>query len=111
MTKHDHHTDEIFMQRAMELGLLGTGHVSPNPLVGCIVVNNGKIIGEGWHQQYGGPHAEVNAINAVADKNILHESTVYVTLEPCSHYGKTPPCADMLINHNIKKVVVANVDP
>jgi diaminohydroxyphosphoribosylaminopyrimidine deaminase / 5-amino-6-(5-phosphoribosylamino)uracil reductase len=111
MTKHDHHTDEIFMQRAMELALLGSGHVSPNPLVGCLIVNNGKIIGEGWHQQYGGPHAEVNAINAVADKNLLRESTVYVTLEPCSHYGKTPPCADMLINHTVKKVVVANVDP
>ncbi|WP_276367482.1 bifunctional diaminohydroxyphosphoribosylaminopyrimidine deaminase/5-amino-6-(5-phosphoribosylamino)uracil reductase RibD [Chryseolinea sp. H1M3-3] len=110
MTKHDHHTDELFMQRAMELAQLGIGHVSPNPLVGSIVVHEGKIIGEGWHQKYGGPHAEVNAVSAVADKSLLRESTVYVTLEPCSHFGKTPPCCDMLIQHKVKKVVVANVD-
>ena len=111
MTKHDHHTDENFMARALELASLGQGHVSPNPLVGSVVVHDGKIIAEGWHKKYGGPHAEVNAINNVADKSVLKESTVYVTLEPCSHFGKTPPCADMLIASKVKKVVVANLDP
>ncbi len=110
MTKHDHHVDEFFMQRAMELALLGIGYVSPNPLVGCVIVSEGKIIGEGWHQKYGGPHAEVNAIRSVADKGQLEKSTVYVTLEPCSHFGKTPPCADLLIEHKVRKVIVANVD-
>lgn len=110
MTKHDHHEDEIFMRRAMELAVLGAGRVSPNPMVGSVVVHDNNIIGEGWHQQYGGPHAEVNAINSVSDKTLLKQSTVYVTLEPCSHFGKTPPCADMLIGHAVKKVVVANVD-
>jgi diaminohydroxyphosphoribosylaminopyrimidine deaminase / 5-amino-6-(5-phosphoribosylamino)uracil reductase len=111
MTKHDHHIDEIFMRRAVELASLGQGHVSPNPLVGAVIVHQGKIVGEGWHKKYGGPHAEVNAVNSVIDKNILKESTVYVTLEPCSHFGKTPPCAELLIANNVKKVVVANVDP
>jgi diaminohydroxyphosphoribosylaminopyrimidine deaminase/5-amino-6-(5-phosphoribosylamino)uracil reductase len=111
MTRHDHHIDEIFMQRAMELALLGSGHVSPNPLVGSVIVHSGKIIGEGWHRKYGGPHAEVNAVNDVADKSVLKESTIYVALEPCSHVGKTPPCCDLLIHHQFKKVVVANVDP
>ena len=110
MRKHDHHDDEIFMQRGMELALLGLGRVKPNPLVGCVVVYENRIIGEGWHEQFGGPHAEVNAINNVLDKNLLKESTVYVTLEPCSHFGKTPPCSDMLIQHGVKRVVVANVD-
>lgn len=110
MTKHDHHVDEFFMQRALELAVLGAGRVSPNPLVGSVIVHEGKIIGEGWHQQYGGPHAEVNAVNSVLDKTLLKHSTVYVTLEPCSHFGKTPPCSDMLIGHGVKKVVVANVD-
>ncbi len=102
--------DELFMLRALELARLGIGQVSPNPQVGCVVVHDGKIIGEGWHQRYGGPHAEVNAIHTVADKSMLAESTVYVTLEPCSHFGKTPPCADLLIQHKVKKVVVATVD-
>ncbi len=110
MTKHDHHEDEIFMHRAMELALLGAGRVSPNPLVGSVIVLNDKIIGEGWHQKYGGLHAEVNAVNSVTDEKLLKESTVYVTLEPCSHFGKTPPCSDMLIHHAVKKVVVANID-
>ncbi|HKZ37838.1 MAG TPA: bifunctional diaminohydroxyphosphoribosylaminopyrimidine deaminase/5-amino-6-(5-phosphoribosylamino)uracil reductase RibD, partial [Chryseolinea sp.] len=110
MTKHDHHTDEFFMLRAMELALLGSGLVSPNPLVGCVITYEGKIIGEGWHKKYGEPHAEVNAVNSVPDKRTLRESTVYVTLEPCAHFGKTPPCADLLIEHQIKKVVVANLD-
>src|SRR4026209_1539349 len=108
MIKHDHHIDEVFMRRALELAELGRGSVSPNPLVGCAVVLDSKIIGEGWHKKFGQAHAEVNAINSVKDKSLLKESTVYVNLEPCSHTGKTPPCADMLISHHVKKVVIAN---
>lgn len=104
-------SDEIFMRRALELALLGQGNVAPNPMVGCVIVHENKIIGEGWHQQYGGPHAEVNAINAVTDKSLLPASRLYVTLEPCSHYGKTPPCADLLIQHGVKDVVICNTDP
>ncbi len=110
MTKHDHTTDELFMHRALELAALGRGAVSPNPLVGCVVVHNGNVIGEGFHQQYGGSHAEVNAIESVADKTLLKECIIYVNLEPCSHVGKTPPCADMLIRYQVKKVVVSNLD-
>ncbi len=110
MTKHDHTTDELFMQRALKLAAHGRGGVSPNPMVGCVIVHNNLIIGEGFHQQYGGPHAEVNAIESVEDKSLLKESTLYVNLEPCSHEGKTPPCADLLIRHNVKKVVVSNLD-
>jgi diaminohydroxyphosphoribosylaminopyrimidine deaminase/5-amino-6-(5-phosphoribosylamino)uracil reductase len=99
------------MFRALELARLGFGKVSPNPMVGCIIVCEGKIIGEGFHQQYGGPHAEVNAIYSVKDKSLLKQSTVYVTLEPCAHYGKTPPCASLLVEHEVKKVIVSNVDP
>jgi diaminohydroxyphosphoribosylaminopyrimidine deaminase/5-amino-6-(5-phosphoribosylamino)uracil reductase len=110
MKKQDHHTEEFFMQRALELAMLGQGSVSPNPMVGAVVVYDGKVIGEGWHQKYGQAHAEVNAVNAVSDKSLLKKSTVYVTLEPCSHFGKTPPCADMLIHEQVKKVVVANLD-
>ena len=99
------------MLRAMELARLGVGSVSPNPLVGCIIVHESKIIGEGWHKQYGQAHAEVNAIESVSDKSLLKESTLYVNLEPCSHFGKTPPCADLLIKHKLKKVVIANKDP
>jgi diaminohydroxyphosphoribosylaminopyrimidine deaminase / 5-amino-6-(5-phosphoribosylamino)uracil reductase len=100
-----------FMQRALQLARLGAGAVSPNPMVGCVIVYEEKIIGEGWHRKYGEAHAEVNAVNAVLNKSILSQSTVYVTLEPCSHFGKTPPCADLLIRHQIKKVVVCNYDP
>ncbi|MFZ2906180.1 MAG: bifunctional diaminohydroxyphosphoribosylaminopyrimidine deaminase/5-amino-6-(5-phosphoribosylamino)uracil reductase RibD [Cyclobacteriaceae bacterium] len=110
MKIHDHHTDEVFMKRALELSVLGRGHVSPNPLVGCVIVHNNSILGEGWHKKYGGPHAEVNAIESVQDKSLLKESTLYVNLEPCSHVGKTPPCADLLIKHQLKKVVIANLD-
>ena len=102
--------DELFMQRTFELALLGVGHVSPNPRVGCVIVHDVKIIGEGWHQKYGQAHAEVNAIQSVEDNSLLKESTVYVNLEPCSHFGKTPPCADLLIQCLVKKVVIANVD-
>jgi diaminohydroxyphosphoribosylaminopyrimidine deaminase/5-amino-6-(5-phosphoribosylamino)uracil reductase len=104
-------TVELYMSRALELARLGFGKVSPNPMVGCIIVCEGKIIGEGFHQQYGGPHAEVNAIHSVKDKTLLKQSTVYVTLEPCAHYGKTPPCAKLLVEHLVKKVIISNVDP
>lgn len=110
MTPHDHQTDRLFMHRALDLARLGVGNVSPNPRVGCVIVYQQKIIGEGWHKQYGGSHAEVNAIHDVEDKSLLKESTVYVSLEPCSHVGKTPPCADLLIKHQVKKVVVSNLD-
>lgn len=105
------HSHELYMKRALELASNGRGHVSPNPLVGCVIVHDGKIIGEGWHQKYGEAHAEVNAIQAVHDKNILKESTLYVNLEPCSHFGKTPPCADLIIEHQVQKVIMANYDP
>lgn len=105
------HQSSFYMQRALQLARLGAGSVSPNPMVGCVIVYDGKIIGEGWHRKYGEGHAEVNAINSVEDKSLLSESEVYVTLEPCSHYGKTPPCADLLIKHKVKKVIVCNHDP
>ncbi len=104
-------SDERYMRRALELAQLGGGYTSPNPMVGCVVVHDGRIIAEGWHQKYGGPHAEVNAIAAVADKSLLPKSRVYVTLEPCSHFGKTPPCADLLVSHGVKDVVICNTDP
>lgn len=101
----------LYMDRALQLAALGREWVSPNPMVGCVIVHNDKIIGEGFHQKYGEPHAEVNAINSVTNKNLLPEATVYVTLEPCAHYGKTPPCAELLIKHKVKKVVICNEDP
>lgn len=104
------HSHETYMRRALELARNGAGHVSPNPLVGCVIVHEGRIIGEGWHKKYGQAHAEVSAIASVVDKQLLSESTLYVNLEPCSHKGKTPPCADLLIAHNVKKVVIANRD-
>jgi diaminohydroxyphosphoribosylaminopyrimidine deaminase/5-amino-6-(5-phosphoribosylamino)uracil reductase len=104
------HSHEMYMKRALELAALGAGNVSPNPLVGCVVVHEGRIVGEGWHKKYGEAHAEVNAIQAVEDKDILRESTLYVNLEPCSHMGKTPPCVDLIIQHRVKKVIIANRD-
>jgi len=104
-------SDELYMRRALELARLGNGYTSPNPMVGCVVVHEGRIIGEGWHRQYGGPHAEVNAIASVEDKSLLPQSRVYVTLEPCSHFGKTPPCADLLISSGVRGVVICNTDP
>ncbi len=94
----------------MELAKLGLGSVSPNPLVGCVIVTDGRIIGEGWHQQFGGPHAEVNALQSVTDSTLLQKATVYVNLEPCSHFGKTPPCADKLVQTGVQRVVIANRD-
>ncbi len=99
------------MQRAFDLAKKGKGSVSPNPLVGCVIVHDERIIGEGWHQKYGEAHAEVNAVNSVKDQSLLKASIVYVTLEPCAHQGKTPPCADLLVKHGVKKVVICNRDP
>jgi len=103
--------DEFYMLRAFELAKIGMGHVSPNPMVGCVVVQDQKIVGEGWHQKYGEAHAEVHAVNAVPDKSMLKGAVVYVNLEPCAHEGKTPPCAHMLARHGVGRVVIANVDP
>lgn len=101
------------MERCIELARLGAGMVAPNPMVGSVLVYNGRIIGEGYHQQYGQAHAEVNCINSVApeDINLIPESVIYVSLEPCAHFGKTPPCADLVIKHRIKKVVIGCRDP
>ena len=104
--------DEKYMRRALQLARLGAGHTSPNPMVGAVIVGpDGTIIGEGWHRQCGDAHAEVNAVASVDDVNLLKDSTIYVTLEPCSHYGKTPPCALMLIERGIPRVVVGCLDP
>lgn len=111
MRNYDLSPDVLFMQRAMDLAVNGSGMVSPNPLVGSVIVYDGKIIGEGWHQKYGEAHAEVNAVKNVKDRSVLPESTVYVNLEPCSHFGKTPPCADMLASLPVKRVVISNADP
>lgn len=102
--------DAAYMQRAIDLASLGEGQVSPNPMVGCVIVYQDKIIGEGYHQQYGEAHAEPNAIKAVKDQNLLQESTLYVTLEPCAHHGKTPPCAELIARHQLKKVVIGALD-
>jgi diaminohydroxyphosphoribosylaminopyrimidine deaminase / 5-amino-6-(5-phosphoribosylamino)uracil reductase len=99
-----------FMSRALELAELGRGYVSPNPMVGCVIVHKGFIIGEGWHKEYGGPHAEVNAILSVRNQDLLSESTVYVSLEPCAHWGKTPPCANLLVEKRVKRVIIAATD-
>ena len=88
---------EDYMRRALELAEMGRGRVSPNPMVGCVIVREDQIIGEGYHQQYGKAHAEVNAVQAVENQELLEGATVYVTLEPCAHYGKTPPCANLLV--------------
>ena len=104
--------DEKYMRRALQLAALGAGHTSPNPMVGAVIVApDGTIIGEGWHRQCGQAHAEVNAVASVHDANLLKDSTIYVTLEPCSHYGKTPPCARLLIERGIPRVVVGTLDP
>ena len=104
-------TDEKFMHRALQIAKNGLGQTAPNPMVGAVIVYDGKIIGEGFTSAYGGPHAEVNAIASVKDTSLLKSSTLYVTLEPCSHYGKTPPCADLIIQHQIPKVVIGLLDP
>lgn len=102
---------EQYMRRCLDLARLGLGNVQPNPMVGAVIVHNDRIIGEGYHQKYGEAHAEVNAINAVKEKSLLKESTIFVSLEPCSHYGKTPPCADKIIEMGIPRVVIGMRDP
>jgi diaminohydroxyphosphoribosylaminopyrimidine deaminase/5-amino-6-(5-phosphoribosylamino)uracil reductase len=108
---------EFYIKRCLELAALAIGSVSPNPMVGCVIVVNDEIIGEGYHQEYGKAHAEPNAVKAVFDKygdeaeNLLKQATAYVNLEPCAHFGKTPPCADLLVKHQLKKVVIGNRDP
>ena len=101
------------MHRCLELAQLGAGYVAPNPMVGAVLVHEGRIIGEGWHKEYGKAHAEVNCINAVQeeDRQFISQSILYVSLEPCAHYGKTPPCTDLIIRHKIPKVVIGCRDP
>ncbi len=103
-----HH--EHYMQRCLQLAAQGLPLAFPNPLVGSIIVYNGQIIGEGFHQEYGQAHAEVNAINSVKDKSLLPQATLYVNLEPCAHFGKTPPCSDLIIKHKIPRVVIGCTD-
>ena len=104
------YSDEFYMQRCLDLAEIALGDTYPNPIVGCVIVHQGKIIGEGWHKQAGDAHAEVNAINSVKNKSILCESTLYVSLEPCVHYGKTPPCTELIIKYKIPDVVVGCKD-
>jgi len=103
--------EELWMHRALQLAALGLGKVQPNPLVGAVIVHNERIIGEGYHQQYGASHAEANAICTVENQELLKESTLYVNLEPCSHLGKTPPCTSLIIEKKIPKVVIGMKDP
>ena len=102
--------DEKYMQRCLELAKLGLGEAAPNPMVGSVIVHKGKIIGEGYHHKSGDAHAEVNAINSVKDQALLTDSTIYVNLEPCAHYGKTPPCADLIVEKKVPRVVIGCVD-
>lgn len=103
--------EEKYMARCIALARKGAGSTSPNPMVGAVIVHNGRIIGEGYHRRCGEAHAEVNAIRAVKNESLLPESTIYVSLEPCSHFGKTPPCADLIIQKRIPRVVVGCLDP
>ena len=104
-------THEHFIEKCITLARKGILNVSPNPMVGCVIVYNDEIIGEGYHKEYGKSHAEVNAIKSVKDKSLLSKSTLYVNLEPCCHHGKTPPCTDLIIKHNFSKVVIGCIDP
>src|SRR5437899_5759387 len=104
-----HGSDDLWMRRALELAERGRGYVEPNPLVGAVVVREGTVVGEGWHQRFGGPHAEVYALEAAGEA--ARGATLYVTLEPCCHHGKTPPCTDAVIRAGIKRVVAAMADP
>lgn len=105
--------DNFFLHRCIELAKLGAGNVAPNPMVGAVLVHQGKIIGESYHKQFGEAHAEVNCLNSVGEENLqfISESTLYVSLEPCAHFGKTPPCVDLIINKQIRKVVIGSRDP
>src|SRR5262245_31687444 len=102
-------SDEPWMRRALELAEQGRGHVEPNPLVGAVVVRDGRVVGEGWHQKFGGPHAEVFALAAAGEA--ARGATLYVSLEPCCHFGKTPPCSEAIIQAGIARVVAALRDP
>ncbi len=102
---------EKYLVRCIELAQNGLGMTYPNPMVGSVIVYENQIIGEGWHKKAGEPHAEVNAVNSVKDKSLLEKATIYVSLEPCSHFGKTPPCCDLIIQHQIPNVVIGTVDP
>ncbi|MGB0918718.1 MAG: bifunctional diaminohydroxyphosphoribosylaminopyrimidine deaminase/5-amino-6-(5-phosphoribosylamino)uracil reductase RibD [Flavobacteriales bacterium] len=105
------HSAEDYIKRCIELAEMGLAAAIPNPSVGCVIVHDNQIIGEGFTSAYGGNHAEVNAINSVENQDLLPDATLYVSLEPCAHFGKTPPCANLILEKNIKKVVVATVDP
>ena len=106
-------SDEHYIKRCLQLARLGEGYVAPNPMVGALLLHDNVIIGEGYHQLYGGPHAEVNCLRSVSNENkhLVPLSSLYVSLEPCAHYGKTPPCVDLIIREKIKKVIIACVDP
>ena len=108
MSTHKH-----FMERCISLARMGEGYTAPNPMVGSVIVHEGRIIGEGYHRKLGGPHAEVEALESVQkhDKSLIPESTLYVSLEPCSHHGRTPPCADRIVAEGIRRVVIATADP
>lgn len=103
--------DQYYMNRCIELALRGRGNVSPNPLVGAVIVVDNEIIAEGFHQKYGEPHAEVNAIKKIKNKDVLTTATIYINLEPCAHFGKTPPCASLLVTSKFKRVVIGMLDP
>ena len=103
--------DIQFMHRCLQLAKLGGGNVAPNPMVGSVIVHQGRIIGEGYHKRYGEAHAEPNAISSVKDRELLKESVLYVNLEPCSHFGKTPPCSNLIVSSGIPKVVIGTTDP
>ncbi|WP_374957210.1 bifunctional diaminohydroxyphosphoribosylaminopyrimidine deaminase/5-amino-6-(5-phosphoribosylamino)uracil reductase RibD [Gilvibacter sp.] len=107
----EYNTHQAYMKRCLSLAALGLGTTDPNPMVGCVIVQDKTIIGEGWHQKAGEAHAEVQAVNSVKDKALLKGSTVYVSLEPCSHFGKTPPCADLLIREQVGRVIIGCTDP
>lgn len=111
MTTENRENDQLYMRRCLQLAACGRGHVSPNPMVGAVIVCDGKIVGEGYHRQFGGPHAEVNAVASVRNPECLSRSTLYVSLEPCSHYGKTPPCSRLIIEKKIPRIVVGCPDP
>ena len=103
--------DRIYMQRCLDLARKGLGNTAPNPMVGCVIVVGGRIIGEGYHRIFGGGHAEVNAIASVKDRNLLRQASLYVNFEPCSHHGKTPPCSSLIIKNAIPDVVIGCTDP
>ena len=105
----EHH--QFFIQRCFELAQLAAGNVAPNPRVGAVITYQNKIIGEGFHQFAGGPHAEINAINSLIDKDLLSKSTLYISLEPCNNYGKTPPCVNSILAHKIPAVYISLQDP